>query len=1020
MFPNRHAYLLGVQDYQDSKIPKLSTPINDINRLALILKERYNFTVTCIPNPTADQFRNVFNEDLKSLPTDAQVVIYYAGHGMTAQEYNLNQSDTEQGYLLPVDVVSNDNGEAPDLAISMEEIAHDLAELPFSQLLLILDCCYAGMFQQAAMRFTPQITLKRSDSKILELETPTASGSSTERAIAGSRVSRQVNKEEFNAFIGYKARQIFTSTAYDQKAKDSYMNVTLENGNSPFADKLCDALSSDQETVDSNDDIITLFELQNYMQPRLDPFQQVCCIFPFSGHDGGEFVFLNKYSKQLTTDKRRNPFMGLLDYESSDAPYYFGRRTVIDELTPLVLNNPFVVVVGASGSGKSSLVKAGILPKIESEPHLKVIRPGKNPMEGLANFSAHPEQFLVIDQMEELATQTNIYEQDKLLKNFFQEAFKLIDTQQVRGIIGTLRIEFIKPIKTAVEAIRPGFWQQYLVPTFSIEDLNDIILCPAELVKVFFQPEREVVGKIINDFRLYPNALPLLSLALDDLFSSTFRIDRTIRLADYKGIEAVLQKKEHVLKEIKTTDLELDQHDIDEFRKNLMIRFVSYQNGTYVRRRIPTINGELSFGQKYDQLAKRLINALAENRLVERIEPKLDSSSDAVKQEGHIELAHEALIFSWDEFRTSLLELGSDSLIRHNKLADDTTLYNPADPEPSLWTNSQMLALLSKADRSIDTMDFILGKYILRPILRRFGKTVRPPWTYFLIFEPFESVFGTINWLLTAEQNFLRASYKAAVGRRFGAVKTTLIAFSFLYVAQLMLSIYIGRRYEMNNQEKEMIRKTKDLKEKLEENTKDDINDKMKSAEALTYINAYAEALRKYSELDHFLADNTLLQKDSIRAKRAEISQKVKQTRSRQTAFNAITQLIKKADSLSQWPLLHPTSEMAESCLHNTYFKMAADRYVEASQYLNANKMLFRDKFFSQTWNELNRQTQNGLNISTIELKNLQRICLDVSAGFNLVNANTGNYTQQHSKYKKISQAIDDYLKQKKPKPKRN
>ena len=278
--------------------------------------------------------------------------------------------------------------------------------------------------------------------------------------------------------------------------------------------------------------------------------------------------------------------MGLMDYESKDAGYFFGRTSVIAELLPIIRKETFVVVVGASGSGKSSLVKAGIIPKLEQSPH-QVIQPGTKPMDILAALTPTKDRYLVIDQLEELITQAHALDKGTLLTDFFKAVFTLIDTEQVLGVIGTLRIEFIKPLKAAVESIRPNSWKQYLVPTFSIEDLTDIILRPAELVKVFFQPQREVVGKIINDFRLYPNALPLLSLALEDLFASTFRADHTIRLDDYKGIEAVLQKKEDVLKGIKIDDLGLERDKIDEFRRNLLIRFVSYQQGTYVRRRIP-------------------------------------------------------------------------------------------------------------------------------------------------------------------------------------------------------------------------------------------------------------------------------------------------------------------------------------------------------------------------------------------------------------------------------------------------
>ena len=999
MFPNRYAYLLGAQDYQDARIPKLSTPINDINRVATVL-EAYSFTVECIHNPTADQFRKVFDEDLKALPPDAQVIVYYAGHGLSATSHNDNQPDTEQGYLLPVDVVSTGN-DVPDRAIPMKDIACSLAALPFSQLLLILDCCYAGMFQQAAHEFTPRIL---PSSPAIEVETLTTVADTpivAERAIAGSRVSQRVSQEEFNAFTGYKARQIFTSTAYDQKAKDSYGGVMLANGNSPFADKLCDALSDDRETVDNNDGVITLFELQTYMQPRLDFYKQLCCIFPFAGHNGGEFVFLNRDSLRLSDKKRTNPFMGLMDYESKDAPYYFGRRAVINELTALVISEPFLVVIGASGSGKSSLVKAGILPVVESEPHLKVIQPGTDPMANLAALTPNPDRFLLIDQMEELVTQAKGTDRDGLIQDFFRAAFTLIDEKKILGIIGTLRIEFIKPIKAAVEAVRPAppgqpsFWKQYLVPTFSIEDLTDIILRPAELVGVFFVPQRDVVGKIINDFRLYPNALPLLSLALDDLFSTTFRADHTIRSDDYKGIEAVLYKKENVLKDIKTDDLGLDANTIDEFRRNLMIRFVTYQQGTRVRRRIPYSTkekGELNFGPTYDQLTERLLTVLETNRLIEKKEPKTDDKPGAVRQEGYVELAHEALIFSWDEFRSSLLELGSDALIRRSELANAAARYSPDDPMP--WSNRQMLALFGNLERPRWT-------YVWP-----FRKIYQPGWGYFWPFKTFGQLFGGFVWLSVSERAFLKHSYNASRKQR-------------VYVLLILLAFFLGFQgfelYLQHRAIRDAEKEARQRQQQLIEKDKDGIAQDMASADMLAYNNAYGDALKQYRSLIRKVETDPLLQTvDSLRAYAAvqqqTVQHKLDSTLQRWRVYTEVNWLLRQADLASKKPFENETAEIAESCQKYTYFIQAATTYHQIDDSLETNKHLFLDGAFRQTWYALRQQTKRGLDLTTTQLTNLQSTCLDVSAGFDLVSVGTDTYVRQRNTYKTISQTIADYL----------
>ena len=61
------------------------------------------------------------------------------------------------------------------------------------------------------------------------------------------------------------------------------------------------------------------------------------------------------------------PYRGLLHFREEDAPFFFGRETAIDKLVDAVLRQPFVAVVGASGSGKSSVVRAGLVPRLRSD-----------------------------------------------------------------------------------------------------------------------------------------------------------------------------------------------------------------------------------------------------------------------------------------------------------------------------------------------------------------------------------------------------------------------------------------------------------------------------------------------------------------------------------------------------------------------------------------------------------------------------------------------------------------------------
>ena len=91
----------------------------------------------------------------------------------------------------------------------------------------------------------------------------------------------------------------------------------------------------------------------------------------------------------------RCPFKGLASFEVVDAPYFFGRERLVAELVARLVGAPLLGVVGPSGSGKSSVVRAGLLPALaggvlpgSAEWAQVVMRPGEHPLRELANVTA--------------------------------------------------------------------------------------------------------------------------------------------------------------------------------------------------------------------------------------------------------------------------------------------------------------------------------------------------------------------------------------------------------------------------------------------------------------------------------------------------------------------------------------------------------------------------------------------------------------------------------------------------------
>lgn len=159
---------------------------------------------------------------------------------------------------------------------------------------------------------------------------------------------------------------------------------------------------------------MTVYELQLYIQQRLEAaasqqqHEQTSCLFDFSSHEGGEFLFLEPTFNPTSLGQRPrvNPYKGLDAYQPEDCSFFYGRDATIRELNQLLATAQLVVVVGASGTGKSSLVKAGVLgPCHRAGTTYATIRPGKMPLAELDKIQQEPPGLLLIDQLEELVTQ---------------------------------------------------------------------------------------------------------------------------------------------------------------------------------------------------------------------------------------------------------------------------------------------------------------------------------------------------------------------------------------------------------------------------------------------------------------------------------------------------------------------------------------------------------------------------------------------------------------------------------------
>ncbi|MEO0768761.1 MAG: caspase family protein [Cyanobacteria bacterium J06649_4] len=277
------------------------------------------------------------------------------------------------------------------------------------------------------------------------------------------------------------------------------------------------------------------------------------------------------------------PYRGLRAFVAADAAFFFGREALVQQLLQAVNHRSFLAVVGASGSGKSSVVQAGLMAQLKQGKRIPGsdrwyvcnMRPGTNPLRALAQAMTKekaettinneqlqiegllhlgPEGFvqwlraqptpmvvLIVDQFEELFTLTSQPERQQFLAlvlgaiEHAGDRFKLIIT---------LRSDFITPCLAVPELTSQLQNTSVLVPpTLSPEDYRQIILRPAEKVGLTVEPE--LVTVLLQDLDQGVGDLPLLEFVLEQIWEKRKpgQLSLQVYQDDVGGLSGALERK---------------------------------------------------------------------------------------------------------------------------------------------------------------------------------------------------------------------------------------------------------------------------------------------------------------------------------------------------------------------------------------------------------------------------------------------------------------------------------------------
>jgi WD40 repeat protein/DNA-binding SARP family transcriptional activator len=407
----------------------------------------------------------------------------------------------------------------------------------------------------------------------------------------------------------------------------------------------------------------------------------------------------------------RNPYKGLRPFLEADADDFFGRELLTTQLVERAVTDRFVAVVGPSGSGKSSVVRAGVVPALRERGFRVVeVTPGAYPLEeleaALLRIAENPpaslleqlasdergllravkrvlpgdasELLLVLDQLEELFTLVG----DERVREHYLASIECAvrDPHSRVRVLATLRADFYdRPLQYRgfAELVRDG--AEVVLP-LSPEELERSIATPAR--QVGLRLEEGLLAEIVADVVDEPSALPLLQYALTELVER--RDGVLLTRAAYReigGISGAL-----------AGSAEAVYGRLDDARREaarqLFLRLVAIGPGAITRRRVER--------RELDSLdgVSAVIDEFGAARL-------LSFDRDPRSGEPTVELAHEALLGAWERLR-GWADGAREDVRLHRRLGIAAGEWDDADRDGSfLLRGSQLARFESWAEASV-------------------------------------------------------------------------------------------------------------------------------------------------------------------------------------------------------------------------------------------------------------------------------------------------------------------------------
>ncbi|MEU6557849.1 DNA-binding protein [Streptomyces sp. NPDC046915] len=381
-----------------------------------------------------------------------------------------------------------------------------------------------------------------------------------------------------------------------------------------------------------------------------------------------------------------SPYLGLARFEPADAGLFFGRDGLTERLFQQACSGRFTAVFGPSGGGKSSLLRAGLIPRLRSpdttgprSAAIRMLTPGEQPLrthgQRLVPADGDGDTWLIVDQFEELYTLcTDPSERDQ----FIDYLLAATDPASRLRVVIAVRADFLGRCAAHPRLTAALQDATVLVGPMDPAELREVIVKPAQAEGLIV--ERALTARLVDEIAGEPGGLPLLSHVLRETWRR--RRGRALTEEGYEaagGVHgAIAQTAEDVYAGLSAEHAQL--------ARLVLLRLVTPGEGSQDTRR-PVDRSELDFASGPTSAAYTPVEAADVSLVLDRLARARLITLD----QDMVDLAHEALITAWPRL-SGWIDEKREQLRVHRRLTEAARTWDELGRDPGALYRGTRLA----------------------------------------------------------------------------------------------------------------------------------------------------------------------------------------------------------------------------------------------------------------------------------------------------------------------------------------